>query len=261
MTHDNLDAAVIARLSGLSPALISVFDTLPSTNTYLSAQAGQGVENFRTVLAETQTAGRGRMGRSFFSPRGSGIYMSLVLRPKILHAGRLTTLAAVVVSDAIFRVLGIKVDIKWVNDLLFDGKKLCGILAESAGGGFAVLGIGINVRKSAFPSELADIAVSLEDICGTPPSRNLLVAEILKGFASADLDSFSHMAEYRRRCVTTGKEAVIVSSGETVSVLDVADDGALIVKDADGKQREIFSGEVSVRVTAKDLNHFHHDEQ
>lgn len=249
MTNDKLDAAVIARLSGLSPSLISVFDSLPSTNTYLSERAGQGAENFCTVLAESQTAGRGRMGRSFFSPMGSGIYMSLVLRPKALHAGRLTTLAAVVVSDAIFRVCGIKVDIKWVNDLLFGGKKLCGILAESAGGGFAVLGIGINVKRSAFPSELRDIATSLEDICGTPPDRNLLVAEILKGFMSADLDSFSHMADYRRRCVTLGKEAYIVSSGETITVLDVADDGALIVRGADGNQKTVFSGEVSVRVT------------
>jgi BirA family biotin operon repressor/biotin-[acetyl-CoA-carboxylase] ligase len=252
MTNDKLDAAVIARLSGLSPSLISVFDSLPSTNTYLSERAGQGAENFCTVLAESQTAGRGRMGRSFFSPMGSGIYMSLVLRPKSLHAGRLTTLAAVVVSDAISSVCGIKVDIKWVNDLLFGGKKLCGILAESAGGGFAVLGIGINVRRSAFPSELRDIATSLEDICGTPPDRNLLVAEILKGFMSADLDSFSHMADYRRRCVTLGKEAVIVSDGEPVFVLDVADDGALIVRGADGNQKTVFSGEVSVRVTGKE---------
>ncbi len=251
MSHNGLDAAIIARLAGLSSSSVTVFDTLPSTNTYLSAEAGQGTENFRTVLAETQTAGRGRMGRTFFSPRGSGIYMSVLLRPKVLHAGRLTTLAAVVVSDAIFRVCGTKVDIKWVNDLLFEGKKLCGILAESAGGGFAVVGIGINVRESAFPSELSDIAVSLEQICGKAPDRNLLASEILKGFASADLDSFSHMAEYRRRCVTTGKKAVIVSSGEHITVLDVANDGALIVIGEDGRQREIFSGEVSVRVTER----------
>ena len=251
MPNDNLDSVVIARLSGLAPSLISVFDSLPSTNTYLSELAGQGVENFRTVLAESQTAGRGRMGRSFFSPTGSGIYLSLVLRPKILHAGRLTTLAAVVVSDAIFRVCGIKVDIKWVNDLLFEGKKLCGILAESAGGGFAILGIGINVKRSAFGRELENIATSLENILGVAPDRNLLVAEILKGFIGADLDSFSHMAEYRSRCITLGKEAVIVSSGEPITVLDVADDGALIVKDKDGNQKTVFSGEVSVRVTAE----------
>ena len=98
MSQNHLDAELIARLSGLSPESVSVFDVLPSTNTYLSAEAKQGAEAFRTVLAETQTAGRGRMGRSFFSPRGSGIYMSLILRPKSLHAGRLTTLASVVVS-------------------------------------------------------------------------------------------------------------------------------------------------------------------
>ena len=251
MSHSSLDTALIARLSGCESARISVFDSLPSTNTYLSELAKQGAADFTVVLAETQTAGRGRMGRSFFSPHGSGIYMSVLLRPKVLHAGRLTTLAAVVVSNAIYRVCGIKVDIKWVNDLLFGGKKLCGILAEGAGG-FAVLGIGINVGKSAFPSELADIAVSLEEICGKTPDRNLLVAEILKGFMRAELDGTAHIEEYRRRCITLGKRVQIVSSGETVTALDVADDGALIVKDGNGEQKRIFSGEVSVKVAQND---------
>jgi BirA family biotin operon repressor/biotin-[acetyl-CoA-carboxylase] ligase len=173
--------------------------------------------------------------------------MSLLLRPKTTDAGRLTTLASVVVSDAILRVCGIEVGIKWVNDLLFDGKKLCGILAEGTLGEFMVIGIGINVKKSAFPPELADIATSLEDILGAAPDRNALVAEILRGFADADLEGVAHMDEYRRRSLTLGKTVTVLSTGETVRVLAIEDDGALLVEAADGQTRRFFSGEVSVR--------------
>ncbi len=245
--QDKLSAEKIAVLCGTEAAQITVFDAIPSTNTHLAALARAGEKEGRVILAETQTAGRGRLGRSFFSPAGSGIYMSLLLRPRTSDAGQLTTLAAVVVSDAISRVCGIEVGIKWVNDLIFAQKKLCGILAEGVVGEFMVIGIGINVKKSAFPPELADIATSLEDILGVAPDRNRLVAEILCGFAAADLEGTVHMDKYRRRSLTLGKTVTVLSTGETVRVLAIEDDGALRVEDATGQLRHISSGEVSVR--------------
>jgi len=247
MPKDRLSAEKIAAYAGYPAALISVFDSLPSTNTYLSALAREGAPAGRVILAETQTAGRGRLGRTFFSPAGSGIYLSILLRPKKLDAGKLTTLAAVVVADAISHVCGVQVGIKWVNDLIFDSKKLCGILAEGAGTDFAVLGIGINVKKSAFPPELADIATSLEEATGVAPNRNRLVAEILRGLATADLEGVSHMDEYRRRSLTLGKWVTVLGSGEAVFVRAIEDDGALLVEDENGNLRRISSGEVSIR--------------
>ena len=244
---DRLSADEIASLCSIPASEISVFDSLPSTNTYLAALARGGEKHGRVVLAEAQSAGRGRLGRSFFSPSGSGIYMSILLRPRHLDAGRLTTLAAVVVADAIERVCGIKVGIKWVNDLVFDGKKLCGILAEGVATEFAVLGIGINVRQSALPSELVGIATSLQEILGVAPSRNRLVAEILEGFAKADVEGTAHMDEYRRRSLTLGKTVRIVTTGESVFVLAIEDDGSLVAQDEQGNLRRILSGEVSVR--------------
>ena len=247
MSNARLSAKKIAAYAGYEPSRISVFDELPSTNTYLAALAREGAPAGRVILAEAQSAGRRRMGRSFFSPAGSGIYLSVLVRPKTLDAGKLTTLAAVVVSDAILSVCGIQVGIKWVNDLIFDSKKLCGILAEGAGGEYAVLGIGINVKKSAFPPELAQIATSLEQATGTAPDRNRLVAEILQRLANADLEGTSHMEEYRRRSLTLGKWVTVLGSGESVFVRAIADDGALLVEDQNGKTRRIASGEVSVR--------------
>ncbi len=247
MVHDSLSADKIAALCAVPPSLITVFDSLPSTNTYLAALAREGASAGRVILAETQTAGRGRLGRSFFSPRGSGIYLSILFRPKTLNAGLLTTLAAVVVASAIERVCSIKVGIKWVNDIIFDGKKLCGILAEGADRDFAVLGIGINVTKSAFPAELLDIATSLEEASGAIIDRNRLVAEILKGFENADLEGYSHMDEYRRRSLTLGKTVTVLGSGETVHILSIEDDGTLLALDENQKTRRISSGEVSVR--------------
>lgn len=244
---DRLSADEIASLCATPASKISVFDSLPSTNTYLAALARGGEKEGRVILAEAQSAGRGRLGRSFFSPSGSGIYMSILFRPRHLDAGRLTTLAAVVVADAIERVCGIKAGIKWVNDLVFDGKKLCGILAEGVGTEFAVLGIGINVKQSALPSELVGVATSLEEILGVAPSRNRLIAQILWGFAQADIEGAAHMDEYRRRSITLGKTVRILSTGETVFVLAIEDDGALSVRDGTGGLRHISSGEVSVR--------------
>lgn len=247
MGSERLSAREIAAHGGIDESRLLVFETIGSTNATLLAMAREGAPAGRVVLAEHQSAGRGRMGRSFFSPEGRGLYMSLLLRPKRLEAGKLTTLAAVVTAEAIFRICGIQVGIKWVNDLIFDGKKLCGILAEGIGTDLAVLGIGINAEGREFPPELQTLATSLEAAAGRAPDRNLLAAEILKGFENADIDGISHMEEYRRRCLTIGKRVILLPSGETADALAVEDDGALLIRDESGKIRRVFSGEVSVR--------------
>lgn len=242
-----LDAGTVARLSGLDLSLVTVLQTVDSTNEYLKSLAKNGAPAGTAVLAETQTAGRGRLGRPFFSPPGSGLYLSALLRPATLDPGRITTLAAVVTAEAIEEICGLEVAIKWVNDLFFEGKKLCGILTEGAGNGFAILGIGINVSNRAFPPELAPIATSLERACGKVADRNRLAASILAKLKNADPCSAAHMAEYRRRSLVLGRE-VGLPNGERVRAVGIDDDGALCVVGADGTPRRIATGEVSIKL-------------
>lgn len=241
---------------------ITVENSLPSTNTALKEAALRGAPHGEVLIADTQTAGRGRLGRAFFSPSGSGVYMSVLLRPSLplaVAAGRITTLAALAVSRAIFRTAGIETSIKWVNDLLIGGKKVCGILAEavSVGEGNAViLGIGINVKSTAFPNELADIVTSLE-AHGNAPDRNVLIAAILSELTALDpADPVVWMPEYRGRSAVLGNTVTVLPFGGEAyeaTAVDVTDDGALLVE-RDGKIDTIFSGEVSLRLTSKELS-------
>lgn len=242
-------AARIAAFSGRPRESILVFPELDSTNTALKRMAQEGAAEGLVLIADAQTCGRGRLGRSFFSPHGSGLYFSILLRPPVLDPGRLTTLAAVVTAETISDLCGVHVGIKWVNDLYYGGKKLCGILAEGAGRDFAVVGIGINLGGSAFPPELAEIATSLEDITGKKPDRDALAAALIRGFDCAPREGFSHMDEYRRRSILLGRE-VLLPSGEAVLVSEIEDDGGLIVE-KDGRRLRIKTGEVSVRLGGK----------
>lgn len=239
---------------------ITVESVLPSTNTALKEAALGGAPHGAVLIADCQTAGRGRLGRAFFSPSGSGIYMSVLLRPALpltVAAGRITTLAALAVSRAIFRASGIETVIKWVNDLLIEGKKVCGILAEAVSideDNAVILGIGINVKNTAFPAELAEIATSLEDH-GNPPDRNLLIAAILDELASLDpARPQDWMPEYKKKSAVLGNTVKLLPFGcesyEAVA-LDVTENGALIVE-RDGEKLEIFSGEVSLRPVDKE---------
>ncbi len=239
------ESAAIASMAGRASESVLVLDEIGSTNTELKRMAREGGEAGLVLIADSQSAGRGRLGRSFFSPARSGLYFSILLKPKTLDAGRLTTMAAVVTSDAVSSLFGIEVGIKWVNDLFFGKKKLCGILAEGVGNGMAVLGIGINLERTAFPPELAELATSIEEISGEKPSRNQLAAELIMRLDKIDLESNSHMEEYRRRSILLGQE-VFLPSGERVLVRDIADSGALVVE-KDGRLTELATGEVSVR--------------
>lgn len=241
---------------------LTVIDSVSSTNTALKSIAESGESEGRVLIAKKQTAGKGRMGRSFYSPPGSGIYVSLLLRPKLKAAEALciTTAAAVAVSRAIEDVTGRKTAIKWVNDVYCDGKKVCGILTEASidfetgGLSYAVAGIGINIGipEQGFPNELKDIAAA---IYGAEPYsaeiRSKLVACVLDNFFELykQLHTKEYMDEYRARSLVIGKEIYVISpdSREQALVLGIDDDARLIVKTADGDIRSLSSGEISIR--------------
>ena len=231
-------------------------DTVDSTNTYAKQLARNGAPHGTVVLANHQTGGRGRLGRRFSSPAGLGIYASVILRYDVLleRLLLLTPVMAEAARRAVVHVTGLQPSIKWINDLVLDGKKLCGILTE-LGQGFVVVGIGINCnqRPSDFPPELREIATSLAQRLGRPVERNRVAAELMRQVQLA-ADSFltdaaSWMASYRQRCLTIGKDVQLIRSGEIryAHVDDLDEQGALLVTLPDGTQETVFSGEVSVR--------------
>ena len=238
--------------------MITYIKEIDSTNTELKRRAVDGAPSGMVLVADRQTAGRGRMGRQFFSPDGAGLYMSVLIRPVVLsQAGRMTHLVAVAVRRAL-APLGVDADIKWVNDLLVGGRKLCGILVESGmanGETFAVIGIGINLAHASFPEELAPIVTSVEDVTGAIPDRAALVERILAELHplmdTADETVENAMGEYRRNCITVGKYVTVLphgAEGYRAVALRVNTDGSLRVALPDGSERDIATGEVSVRM-------------
>ncbi len=228
---------------------------LPSTNTRLRQLAAEGADEGATLVAVQQTGGRGRRGRSFYSPQG-GVYLSTLLRPAAqTDVGLLTSCAAVAAARAIESVCSLSVGIKWVNDLYVNGRKVCGILAEA---GFTpqgdidhvVLGFGINVVPMQLPPELDTIATSLGNE-GAPPEREALIAALLYEWerAYATLPTGEFLAESRRRSVVIGRQVTVVRGEETyaATAVDITDRGHLLVRTAAG-ERELSSGEVSLRL-------------
>lgn len=242
------------------------FNELDSTNNYLKSLAQTDAPDGLAVTADSQTAGRGRMDRSFQSPKGSGIYLSVLLRPS-LPPDRLppvTALAGVAVCAAVERVCGVRPGLKWPNDPVLEGKKLCGILteasleAETGRLQSMVLGIGINVaqRPEDFSPEVREMAISLLQALGKRVSRPQLTAALLEeldraydALLAGDLSEY--LAAYRRDCVNLGKTVQLIPFGggerETAETVGVDDEFDLVVRGADGKERTVRSGEVSVR--------------
>lgn len=236
---------------------IVVYNTLDSTNTQSKRllNSTDFLENTPyLILSEEQTAGRGRIGRSFYSPASSGLYMSYmyVSNENMADAVKITTSASVAVALAIEKCIHKEVGIKWVNDIYISGKKVCGILSESVmldNGRFAIIiGIGININTTAFPSYISSTAGSLE----TDIDRNMLaalVADNLFKFSLSGLNT-SIMKEYRRRFILTGKKVIAFDLGREIcgTVIGVDDNGALMLqRDLDGDIIKIASGEVSIR--------------
>ncbi|MCL6457060.1 MAG: biotin--[acetyl-CoA-carboxylase] ligase, partial [Gorillibacterium sp.] len=220
-THtDILSAGAISKhLNAQGQKLrVEVFKTIPSTNEAAKILAQNGEAEGKVILSEEQTAGRGRNGRKFFSPPGTGIYMSILLRPKLSAAEStlLTTSAAVAVALAIERVSGKDTQIKWVNDVFMEGKKVCGILTEASMSlengwlDYAVLGIGINVAlpTSGFPNDLTGIATSVfSESHHHGDLRNRLVAEVLNYFMQyyEHLTDRLFLSDYRKRIISLGR--------------------------------------------------------
>lgn len=227
-----------------------------STNTRAKEYAKDECAEMPAVfIADGQTAGRGRRGRRFDSEVGAGLYMSILFRPDsdTADAARITVRAAVSVCHALRSLCGARVGIKWVNDIFFEGRKLAGILTEGeidGGGGFryAVCGIGINLLSREFPEEISGLVTTLEDISGVRVDRDLLSERIASEFF-AEQDFSDIINEYRSLSVVIGKRVEIKRiSGERffAEVLDITEDGALLVLRDGGVREELISAEVSV---------------
>ena len=246
---------------------IIYLDKIDSTNNYAKRIALEGCEEGTLVVADYQTNGRGRLGRGWSSPNKKGIWMSLVLRPNIpFEEVQMITLAAsVAVVQALYDIAQIKAGIKWPNDIIINGKKVCGILVEMnmeiESINFLVLGIGVNVnqQKEDFPEELLDKATSLKMYLETLGmqkilKRSELIAAILLKFEEiydkVKCGDFEYViSEWRKYSVTLGKEVSIIYKNQQFRGVaqDITKDGKLIVKCEDGTVKEVFSGEVSIR--------------
>ncbi len=213
-----------------------------------------------TVLcSEIQTAGRGRLGRTFVSSEG-GLYLSVLLKRKeplneLLHV---TPMVAVAVRRAIRDLYPtLQVDIKWINDLQLRGKKICGILTEVAPQGGVIIGIGINCNTQGFPPELKDIAGSLREFCGMVDTEALLRA-LLRRLAELDEGLFSRkakwMEEYRQNCISLHRDVLLLSPTEQREAYaeDIGENGELLVRLPDGSREAVSMGEVSLRNQRKE---------
>jgi len=241
---------------------IRQFSSLDSTNTYLKRAAQDGAPEGLVVLADCQTAGRGRMDRSFQSVAGKGVYLSVLLRPQLPLERLLpvTALAGVAVCDAVERVCGVRPGLKWPNDPVLGNKKLGGILTElvtdAERGNALVLGIGINVLHEAgeFSPEIAELATSLALELGRPVDRVKLAAVLIEeldrmytAFKNGELAAY--LAAYRDACVNLGRQVRLLweEHEELATAMAVDESFGLVICRADGQKETVRSGEVSVR--------------
>ncbi len=252
--------------SALSEALsdlirVEVLTKTDSTNSVVKKRASCGDAEGLFVVAGEQTAGRGRLGRSFFSPDDTGLYMSLLLRPSITpeQSVLITTAAAVSVCEALEKVGAVGTAIKWVNDVFLNDKKVCGILTEGSFNpqkgalDYVVLGVGINVYEpgNGFPAELQSIAGAVfktekENL------RNTIAAEFVNSFMSyySALDKREYSTLYTQKCFVIGKDITIISNGENTpaKALGLDENFGLLAELEDGSAVTLNSGEISVRV-------------
>lgn len=235
-------------------------EELLSTNQTAKMAAEEGAAHGTLVLAERQISGKGRRGRVWHSPKGSGIWMSLVLRPDIRpdKASMLTIVAAMAVYDAISRrVEGCS--IKWPNDIVADGRKVCGILTEMSTEldhiHYVVVGIGINVNTEDFPEDIGMVAASMHTVSGQYFKRSEIIADVWSAFEryyecfikTSDLSELKET--YNKRLINCGRRVSIEERGRRFEGIaeGIDDEGCLLVRKDDGTQVSVISGEVSVR--------------
>ena len=257
LSQSRIEALLGTDGSGLTLEVLSCVD---STNSRLREKANAGIPEGYAILAGQQTGGRGRLGRRFYSPPDTGLYLSLLLRPTHLlpsEAVGITTMAAVAACRAIEEVSSRQAKIKWVNDIYLDGKKVCGILTEASIGlesgslDYAVVGVGFNVflPEGGFPQEISQIAGAIlpqpqED------ARNRLAAAFLKQFLAIYRSGGTGYAEeYRRRSLVIGKPIQVLSpaGARSAVALDVDNSCRLIVRYDDGSVASLSSAEISIR--------------
>ena len=241
---------------------LEVLQTVDSTNGWGRVKAEAGEPEGYVVVAASQEKGKGRVGRSFFSPADTGVYMSILLRPEGLSPGeasKITTMAAVAVCQAIEALSGRQAQIKWVNDIYMDGKKVSGILTEASVGledgllDYGILGIGMNVYIPAdgFPDELSGKAGAIFE-SPQDDGKNRLAAEVLNRFMKAcrTKESSAYVEEYRKRCLVLGREILVLGKGEArkARALDVDEDCRLVVQYGDGRMERLSSGEIQIRI-------------
>lgn len=259
---DCLTAAELRAADGVVGREVVCLDTVDSTNEEIKRRALAGAEAGLVVTAETQTGGKGRRGRSFQSLSGKGLYLSVLLKPNVPldQVSQLTAWTAVAVCRAIEEVCGVRPQIKWPNDVLVDGKKLCGILtemgveAETGALGYVVVGMGTNVSQTEedFGPELCDLATSLHLLGAEVTRRELalaLIAELDRMNAAFPHGREEYFDAYTRRCVTLGKQVKLVRlDGETLATAErLTGAFQLVVRRPDGTEETVSSGEVSVR--------------
>jgi BirA family biotin operon repressor/biotin-[acetyl-CoA-carboxylase] ligase len=241
------------------------YRSVDSTNAVAKALAGQGAPEGTLVVAEEQTAGRGRRGKSWVSPAGANLLFSLLLRPP-MEGERvfvLTMVLALAALKAVKTVTGVKAMIKWPNDLYVGTKKLAGVLTEFSlrekQVDWAVLGMGINVGwHPDVPEGSGAPATSLLEETGQRVSRNMLLMEILTGFEAlyGEVVCGNMKAlyeEWNQNCLVLGKAVVVASEKERIegTALCIEDCGALVLEDAEGNQRRILNGDVSLRLSSQ----------
>ncbi len=258
MSHILTEEGIRQHLTVPCPSL-TVFETVDSTNAYLKREAMNGAPHGSIAIANAQSAGRGRLGRTFQSPPGKGLYLSALLRPHLAGEALMcaTGMAAVAAHRAIQRTCGAVAGIKWVNDLVLNGKKLAGILAETVilGDEIAlVIGIGVNVHhcREDFSGDVADIATSLA-MEGYPAERAKIAAALTEELYALSMalsgDHSRYVEEYRRHCITLGKKVRLIGADlqQNASALDIDESFGLAVQLIDGTKTVVRSGEVSVR--------------
>ena len=245
----------VNKLRGLLPhdLEVLVFDTIDSTNLEAKRRIQKGDTITSLLLTRHQSAGKGRLGREFYSPKDNGVYMSIVypVMGNLLDAVAVTSVAAVCVMQAILKCTGKKTEIKWVNDLYYKNKKVCGILTEAVtaadGKRYIIVGIGINLYDFAFEGELCEIAASLKAECDASDLVLHITKKILS-FAQTN-DRKEYMREYRENSMVLGKTVTCIRGDVKFSAIaeEITDNGWLLVRDADGNVHTLDSGEVSLR--------------
>lgn len=241
--------------------LVQWHEQVASTNDHAKELAVRGAPHGTVILANRQTGGRGRMGRTFLSPGGMGVYLSVILRPQckpedLMH---LTCAAAVAACDAVSAATGLNAGIKWTNDLVISGRKLGGILTELSFSGdridYAIIGIGINCRQSVadFDTSIRSFAGSLNMFACKSVSTAQVAAELIRSLQRMDEHLISGkediMERYRHACITVGKQISLLR-GDTVKygfAESIDESGALTVRFDDGSLQTVTSGEVSIR--------------